>query len=126
MVQHSCRDLCLTSKEQRSGIQGFQRIWWAHLIGEWDPQSFLNVEVRYDYEDTPTATENHTFTAAQLGASIADHRIRIKPNQQNVSAIKFIISENAATTHALRFSNVELMVGVKRGKLKPLKDSATV
>jgi hypothetical protein len=108
------------------GINGYQRIYWAYLIGEWDANSFLQVEVRYDYEDNPATPEIHTFTAAQLGASLADHRVRVEPHRGKVSAIKLVVSEVEHTAHSMRFSNVELMVGLQRGKLKPLKGSATI
>jgi len=104
-----------------AGIQGFQRVWWLHLLGDYKSPHTLTVEIAYDYNEFIYQTLQMGVTAALFGAADDPLFLRIKPKKQKCEAIKLTITDSAqtGTTESLTLSNLALVVGTK-GRLKPM------
>jgi hypothetical protein len=94
----------------RGDLLGYQRIWWAYLLGEYKSAHTLNVEVFYDYVDTAA----ETFTVA-LTSDPSPYLFRFQPARQRCSAIKVRVydSAQAGTSEAYTITGLEFIVGTK-------------
>ncbi len=100
-----------------SALQGFQRLYYASLLGEWRSDHTLTVKVYYDY--APAVAETRTFaaTGAAQGYSPGDPlQVRLHLGRK-CQAVKFRIedSDQAGTKESLRLTGIELEVGGKGG-----------
>lgn len=92
-----------------AGLQGFQRIYKAIILGEWKSAHTLTVQIAYDFDSTIVQTE--TISAAALSTP---YQWRILLNRQKCEAIQFTISDSG-TGESLRLSAIGLEVGIKGG-----------
>lgn len=99
------------------GIQGFQRVWWAHLTGVFPTSGTLTVKIYYDDSDTVSQTITHSLSAS------TGNELRIKPTRQKCEAMRMRIEYSG--TAAFKLSKASLVCGVKGGKLNRLKAAAT-
>lgn len=104
-----------TSWLSLAGIQGFQRVYKAMILGEWKSAHNLVVGISYDFDDTIVQTE--TISAA---TSSVPYQWRILLNRQKCESIKFTINDAHTTTNgeSLRISGIALEVGAKQGLQK--------
>ncbi len=98
-----------------SGIEGFQRIYWAHLIGENLQAHEIIVGVYYNYVETEV--ESITVDATNLNSP---YQFRIKPARQKCESIRFRITDNPLVTNGntMRLTAIELDVGMKPSRFK--------
>lgn len=101
-----------------AGVQGFQRVWWAHLTGVFPTSGTVTVKIYYD-DNASTVVQTVTQT---LSASTGSE-LRIKPSRQKCSSIRMRIEY--AGTADFKLSKASLVCGVKGGKLNRLKAAAT-
>lgn len=104
-----------------SGMQGFQRLYWIHLLAEYVAPCVLTVNVYYDYSDT--ASQSITWTVDAAAGADVPLQLRIKPELQKCQAVSVEVVESApsGTNGSVKFSGLDLVIGVK-GKT-PLKAS---
>jgi len=110
-----------TSWIKLNGLQGFQRINWISILGEFKGNHILTVKVFYDYIDTVAETKVLNATAA-FGA-LPPYQFRFKPRRQKCQAIKLRIYDTpepawAGSWEGYSLSSIEMEVRVKRGMNK--------
>ena len=103
------------------GKQGWQRIYWAALMGTYKSPHTFNVGIYYDYSETVAETKTIT-----LSADSDPLQERIKPARQKCQAIRFRISDTgqSGTDESYSLSHLQLQVGIKGG-LKRLAKAQT-
>lgn len=96
-----------------AGLQGFQRVKWVQLVGDYEGAHTIQVKTYYDYDDS-TAVE--TLTKA-VSSDPNDYDIRFKPSRQKCKAIKLEITDVTPDSDGKSFklSGIELEIGVKGG-----------
>lgn len=102
-----------------TGLQGYQRVRWAHFLGEIAGQCVLTIESYRDYIDTVLQTSTVTVDAAYTALG-GEHQMRVKPIYQKGESYKFKIydSEDATwggTQEGFALSEIMLEVGLKKG-----------
>lgn len=115
------RQEIVTSWVKLAGLQGFQRITRAMLLGEYT-SGHLQVEIGYDYETAWTDT--HQFTEAQLLA-LGSFQLQFTPSRQKCQAIRFRIREllnlgelSFTTGAGFKLQGLRLRVGIKPGPFR--------
>ena len=110
-----------------TGLQGYQRVRWAHFLGEIAGQCVLNIEMYRDYVETVLQTATVTVDAAYTALG-GEHQVRVKPVYQKGESYKFRITDSEYTTwggtqEGYALSEIMLEVGLKKGlhKLRPEK-----
>lgn len=119
-----------------ANIQGFQRVWQANILGEYESPHQLQVKVAYDFNPAPTqeelidatdiiGTPNYGDDAeygdtTPYGGSGMPYQFRIYPNQQKCQAIQLQIEDVQTEDfgEGFRISALTFEVGVKRGTYK--------
>jgi len=94
------------------GIQGYQRVKRAIILGQYKSAHTLNVSVGYDY--STSYAETYTFTPASGDPLQFEFQI----GNQKCSAIRFKIVDSAVSGDLLEgntLTNLTLIVGVKKG-----------
>jgi hypothetical protein len=116
-----------TSWIKLAGLQGFQRVWRATLIGT-HITGHLGVQVGYDYESGWTDT--HTLTQAQINA-LPNMQLQLVPSRQKCQAIRFRIYEIATlgdvgftVGEGFKLQGIRLRVGMRQGTYKHLGSGA--
>jgi hypothetical protein len=99
------------------GIQGYERFYKLHILGEFKSSHKLKVSLAYDYVDSFTESvtiDSSTLTSTQL------YELIIRPSRQKCSSFKFKIEDldNGVSGESLVISNFALEVGVKAGNNK--------
>ena len=105
-----------TSWIQVAGIKGYQRIYWAHILGSRVGNHVLNVQVAYDFDEAFLdnklfSTDNLDYSyfgssafgsaSLTLGVSAANvYQCRLKPRWQKCQSIKFVISDSPLASPA--------------------------
>lgn len=95
-----------------SGIQGYQRVKRAIILGEYKSAHVLTVSVGYDY--STSYSETYTFTPGSTNPL----RFEFQIANQKCSAIRFKIEDGAVAGTLLEgntLTNLTLIVGVKKG-----------
>lgn len=102
-----------------TGLQGFQRILKAWILGTFESDHDMTVEIDYDYDDSNTDTVTITDLSTEIGEDLYQVRIGI-PNQR-CQAIRFKITidtssydEGAGAT----LTGLRLEYMVKRGAMR--------
>lgn len=109
-----------TSWIQLAGLQGFQRIYEALILGDYESAHTLNANVYYDY-DTTTPAQSTAITPT----STPPYQWRLLLNRQKCEAIRIELYDSANSGgEAMRLSGVSLKVGVKGG-LNKMQTSRT-
>jgi len=102
-----------TSWIKVSGVQGFQRVWWAIFTGSANGAAHaFTVDVGFDYN--PTYNYTFTFTAGTTDP----WQFRHKPHVQKCQAIRFRITGDGANVARWSIESIALKLGVKRGLFK--------
>lgn len=92
------------------GIQGRFRLWDIYLIGEYVDTHNLTVRVSYDFDDADYYEVN--FADAALSA-LNPYQLRVRPNRQQVQAVKVRVTETTPTTQGYKLSQLRLDFGVQ-------------
>lgn len=130
-----------TSWIQVAGIQGFQRIYWATVLGEKFSHHVLNMRVFYDFDDSEQDNVMFNTTTALDASYMGDdstfgevipwgingqnvYQFRMKPRWQKCQSIKFAFSDISTGTSGAAYSltALTLEVGVKKGTNKLSSD----
>ena len=92
-------------------LQGFQRVKWLSLIGEFLGPFTLNVDIYYDYADA--AAQTLALSTTEQGQSVGTPlQLRIKPELQKCQSIKLRFSDTPLPGTGEAFSVSELMLSV--------------
>jgi hypothetical protein len=98
-----------------SGLQGFQRVWRAMVLGEFKGAHTLGLQFVYDYNTTPSQ-----ITSFVVAADASPYQYRVHLATQKCEAIRVIIADRSqgGTGEALTLSGLAFEVGIKRGTRK--------
>lgn len=97
-----------------AGIEGFQRVYAAMLLGQKYSNHVITIKVGYDREET--YFETFVFDLSTLSGTV--EQLKLKPSRQQCQAIRFDISDsNASNIDGAGFaaSVLALKVGIKGG-----------
>lgn len=96
-----------------AGLQGFQRIYKALLLGEQKGNHTLQVQIAYDFDPTAVQTDNIDATAI----SPTVYQWRIFPVRQKCEAIRLTLTDVqiAGFNEGFNISDLTLEVGLKSG-----------
>lgn len=96
-------------------VQGIQRIWRVHLIGECKSPHTLVLRAYYDYSDTVYDEYERIFDAT---TPLLQWRIHLK--RQVCQAIKFEIfdKDQSGSGESYTLSNLQIEAGIKNGSAK--------
>lgn len=114
-----------------AGLQGFQRVFRAYILGTYKGQHTLNVKVAYDYNDiytqTATISPNSNVTtwgsdptwgsSTPWGGVYTIYEFRIDFNIQRCTTIRINVSDNQDSTYneGYSISSVVFEIGVMPG-----------
>lgn len=102
------------------GLQGFQILWWLHLLGLIKSSHTLSVQLFYNYETTGGEIETFEFKAT--GPML----VRLKPTIMKCTAVRFVVWDSVnSKTSGYSLSSLALLIGSK-GRLRPLPKSKTM
>lgn len=103
--------LLKTSWLQFAQVQGFQRIYYIAILGEYDSPHNLIADVYYDFKTTIAQT---TVIAP---TNIQPYQWRLFLRQQKCQALQLVLRDSQALPYGegLRLSDITLLVGVKGG-----------
>lgn len=118
-----------------AGLQGYQRIRWASLLGEFKSSHTLTAYIAYDYSDTDidtlsfitddalsTATygDDETYGSGSVygGDNDVIYQWRSRLPRQKCQSIRFKFVDLAATGESYLINGLDLEVGVKKGLFK--------
>lgn len=105
------------------GLQDFQRIWFASLLGEYKSPHTIQAKFYYDY----SMTETDTYSGNSEDIKTGIYQWKIKPRIQKCQAIKIKYTETpdsqapGQTGESARFTDVSFDVGLKKGLNKLAK-----
>lgn len=94
-----------------AGLQGFQRIYRAQLLGDYVGAHTLNFSVSYNYDDT--IIDNYSIDAT-TNLNTVNYQPEIRMNKQKCESVKFVISDTPNNTGSMSLNALDLEVGVKR------------
>ena len=103
-----------------SGIQNFQRVTHAMVLGEFRSHHTLTVNVYIDYDDT-TSVQTATYdTTGGNHVAGEPYQFEFQLGTQKCQSIMFEISDGsyAGTYESVRLTGLSLRVGVKKGTAK--------
>ena len=118
------------------GVQGFQRVYWAHVLGDYLDAHELQMIMSYNYsesiQDTTTWTPDTVLSTTHYGDdspygalgslyggdSDGVYQYRTKPRIQKCESIKFTFYDVASLGRGYSLSHLLLTVGTKRGGFK--------
>lgn len=106
-----------------AGLQGFQRIYYATLLGTYGSDFTLTWEVAYNYATTnpevPVYSEVVTLDGAGLFALGGQYQVRHHLGHKCVS-VKFRLSDSVlrGTGEGMALTDLTLEVGIKRGAFR--------
>lgn len=97
-----------------AGIQGFQRIYKALLVGDYKSPHTLNCELTYDFVSTVAQTITVPVASAPSGVP---YQYRLFPSRQKCEAMQFTLYDTQSPTYGegLSLSALSFEVGIKRG-----------
>lgn len=99
---------------QMAGIQGFQRIYKALLVGDYKSPHTLNCELTYDFVSTVAQTITVPVASAPSGVP---YQYRLFPSRQKCEAMQFTLYDTQSPSYGegLSLSALSFEVGIKRG-----------
>ena len=106
-----------------AGIEAFQRIYKAILLGEYKSNHLLTVQVYYDFDETYF----DTIPINDVGAPVNVFNYRLFMPRQKCSSIRYKIKETQYLNtigEGLRLSSISFEVGVKKGLNKIKADKS--
>lgn len=109
-----------------SGLQGFQRVWRALLLGLVTSDGAITWDVGYDYDTSYNALDQLAVNTSALGLSAtAPMQLRRQFRRQKCETIRFRIQvvRTGATSGCVSLTGVTLVAGVRKGGFKGLSSS---
>ena len=105
-----------------AGLQGFQRVYKALILGEFKSNHSLNINISYDFETSVSQNDVIPVT----GALAAPYQFRVLMNRQKTQSVKINIvdSETPAYAEGYNISALGFELGTKGG-LKRLPAAQT-
>jgi hypothetical protein len=97
-----------------SGLQGFQRLFYVSVLGEWRSNHTLTMRVFYDYAQDAAETVTFEATSAAHGYTVGDALQFRHHLGRKCQSVMFELSDNAAG-EGLKLTSMALEVGVKSG-----------
>ena len=97
-----------------AGPQGFARVRWIMVLGEYKAQHSQRVRVAFNYATTYADDRTKLFSGLSAGAPT---QLRHGPSQQRVEALKVRVTVSQGFTPAdlVTLTSIALEVGLKRG-----------
>jgi hypothetical protein len=116
-----------TSWIKMAGLQGFQRLWRATLLGTYGSNFTLTWDAAYDYSGTYAAGNTITFVGNGVFTAGSPFQIQRHLAQQKCEAIKFRLTDSgiSGTGQGMALTGLELEFGIKRGTFKKLPNAQT-
>jgi hypothetical protein len=91
------------------GKQGYQRIVWAYILGDFEAKHRLKLHLYKDYEDE--AFQTFTVNASEFSnAQGQAHQLRFKPAIQKMQAVKFRIEEDGSSGAGMTLNTISMML----------------
>ncbi len=102
-----------TTWMKMAGLQGFQRIYEAQILGDYETAHALIAKVYYDFTDTPEQTTTITPSV------IAPYQWRLQFKRQKCEAMKIeLYDTQISPAEGMRLSALTLIAGIKYGANK--------
>lgn len=116
------------------GLQGFQRVWRAHIIGDYKSKHKLKVSMAYDF--SPVIHDEYLYDAQQqmsideygdltygdavYGGIEGNFQVRIHIRRQKSQALRFIIEDisQVAPYESFSLSGIAFEIALKKGNIK--------
>jgi len=95
-----------------AGVQGFQRIYKALLLGTYRSASTLSIQVGYDYADAYETAQ--TFDTSAFSTSVPIE-LRYDLPKQKCAAVRFKISESGGSGDGFSLTDLSLEFGINPG-----------
>lgn len=110
-----------------SGIQGFQRLWEFYILGEFKSPHQLQVQVYFDYNNSPSQTiivdpvipnyygSQSPYGSGSYGGTFDLYQYQIKPNRQKCMSMKVKINDipySGSLEQGYELSNLRIEYGV--------------
>lgn len=92
------------------GLQGFQRIRKAMLLGNYHSAHSLAISVGYDYATSYGRTETYTYSSGRYQA-----KVNMSPQKCQAIRFKFVDTPSGTRGKCVELSSLELEVGTKQG-----------
>lgn len=128
-----------------AGLQGYERVYFFYLLGQYVSPHTLNVEVAYNYNPSPSQSvtikpTNYAGTwgsnsvwggVASWGGNTSLEQWRVFTNEQRCQAFQITVQENFDSQFAtvpgagLTLSGINMVVGTKRG-YRPIKAADSI
>ncbi len=96
-----------------NGLQGFQRIRRALILGKYHSAHALAMSVGYDYVTSYPRTETYTYSSGRYQA-----RVNMTPQKCEAIRFKFVDTPSGTRGKCVELSSLELQVGVKQGLIR--------
>jgi hypothetical protein len=93
-----------------NGLQGYQRIRKAVLLGKYHSAHALAISVGYDYVTSYPRSETYTYSSGRYQA-----RVNMTPQKCEAIRFKFVDTPSGTRGKCVELSSLELEVGVKKG-----------
>lgn len=95
-----------------AGINGFQRVYWVAILGEYKTAHTLTINVYYDYVETSAET-----ITVSPSSDPAPYLYRFKPARQRCTAIRFRLADSSGsgTEENMTLTGLSMEIGVKGG-----------
>jgi hypothetical protein len=102
-----------------AGVQGFQRVYSATILGEWKSAHSLEIGTYFDYNETVIDSKSMA-----VASDPGTYQIKIKPSRQKCQSIKLAISDTglSGTGEGFVLSGIAFEVGIIGG---PARIAAT-
>lgn len=102
-----------TSWIKFAGLQGFQRIYEAQILGDYETAHSLVAKVYYDFD--PAVAQTTTIAPT----SVAPYQWRLLFNRQKCEAMKIeLYDTQVSPAEGMRLSAITLLAGIKKGTNK--------
>lgn len=111
-----------------AGLQGYERAYYAYLLGTYVSPHILTVQIYYDYASTPSQTvvlNPNSNNPNGTGPTNSLEQFRIFFKQQKCQAVKFSVTESFDSTFGgtagagLTLSGINFVLGIKKS-YKPI------
>lgn len=96
-----------------AGVQGYQRVRRAAVLGDWRSTHTLQVQVAYDYDPTVKQTTNVVTSSA-----VVPYQWRLFFDRQKCEAVQLTIQDTGSTGEAMALSGLAFEVGVAGGLVR--------
>lgn len=103
-----------------AGRQDYQRMYRAILLGTYKSDHTIEIDLRYDFDDSPsTALVYSAQGATVIGSPAKQYQVMFRPARQKCQAVKMRLKQTPSgvtpTGECAQWNQLALEIGVKRG-----------